>query len=101
MDNADGYFIFRRVSKTADGSDGSGYVELEYAGHTYGRTPDEYIESSMSRYATQDKSLIFFKISEAEEHSFTIRKIPEQYELTQHDKVETPITDLRWMNSGY
>lgn len=95
-DDKDGYFIFRRVSKTADGSDGSGYVELAYEGHTYGRTPDDYIESFMGR-SRPDGELIFFKISEAQRHVIKTRKIPERTELVGHDLVENPITDLRWM----
>lgn len=98
INDADGYFIFKRVSKTS-GTDGSGYVELEYAGHTYGRTPDEYVESFMARSYNKgrDKTLIFFKISDAHIHDFSVRTIPETYELVGHDKKETPITDLRWM----
>lgn len=100
MEDADGWLMFKRVSK-ASSTDGSGYTELEYAGHTYGRTPDEYIESFMGRQFHEGRNtLIFFKISEGEEHTFQVNK-SEQYDLVQHDKVETPITDLRWMNSGY
>lgn len=93
MSNSDGYYVFQPTSQTSS-ADGAGYVALEYIGHTYGRTPDDYL-TNLHRDTV--KELIFFKVSDAIRMRPHYRTIPSKTELIQLDRVEEPITDLRWM----
>lgn len=92
-----GFFVFRRVSQTS-GTDGSGYVELEYVGHTYGYLPADYLAGIGRMSGERNRGeLIFFKISHAIRLKPDYEKIPERTELRGIEVVEEPLTDLRWM----
>lgn len=97
-DQKDGYFVFTAVSRTADSSDGSGYREMKYVGHTYGNSPEEYLQMARGDDpVSRPREYIFFKISDGIRLKPTYRTIPAKTELVEIEKVENPITDLRWM----
>lgn len=97
-DQGDGYFVFKQAARTAEGSDGSGYRVLEYVTHTYGRNPEEYLQwGGRMTNSNRPAELIFFKISDAIRLKPSYRTIPEKTELVKVEKIDEPITDLRWM----